>query len=656
MFRRSSKMTAVLVAAAAIVSMVPASAAERLGSKEGTIDNARAFDGGYVYDGYRTDDDDQALYFNNGDKDKDLDEDEDYDNYALVKYGEKYATVKDGNDEYLVDLSTGKIDEDETVEDKIDNAKNKLKSKLTKEDRYINLKNSSNKDLDKTYNNGEQGKVTPGTNQFAKVLNDKYGEVWYQFSAAGDSEAKNRTTGDAAGYYQGFSNDSGKYIDVTQNANIYAYDTKAEKTVKIEEYGKAYGSNDLIARFKNTTAVAQDKDYLYLITEVEISSGKNEDKDTKNDNDIVATTQYYFQKVSKSQGEKKDGGYLPKTTTSYQLNTEIEEYEVTNDKGETVNLRTYNDGDSDTAADVIMSYYDYLNGKETKVDERVCENLEVVDGAIYATTVKEDNIKMYKLKFKKDKLDTTDKIPGQNKVKDDVDVYTVQKDSDFDHDTIEVTDKDKDGKNYSIDKDGNTWILDKGKILKVDGTDFKEVYTCDRSIDKLDVYDEKNLIAWCSDGDVYTTVAEGKKQTATDAGETTDTDNKDNTNNTTTEAQVGWVKNADSTWSYYKDGAKATGWLQDGAWYYLDAAGIMKTGWQQVGGVWYYLNGSGAMQTGWVNDNGTWYYCNASGAMLENQWFQDSDGRWYYLQASGAMAVNTVIGGYVIGANGAWVK
>ena len=44
MFKRSSKMTALLVAAAAVVSIVPASASERLGTKDGTITNARAYE------------------------------------------------------------------------------------------------------------------------------------------------------------------------------------------------------------------------------------------------------------------------------------------------------------------------------------------------------------------------------------------------------------------------------------------------------------------------------------------------------------------------------------------------------------------------------------------------------------------------------------
>ncbi|MCE1800534.1 hypothetical protein LWT04_22290, partial [Enterobacter hormaechei] len=76
-----------LVAAAAVVSIVPATAAERLGTKEGNITHAVAFNGGYIYDGYRTDDDDSALYYNNGSKDVNVDEDEDYDSYDLNRYG-----------------------------------------------------------------------------------------------------------------------------------------------------------------------------------------------------------------------------------------------------------------------------------------------------------------------------------------------------------------------------------------------------------------------------------------------------------------------------------------------------------------------------------------------------------------------------------------
>ncbi|WP_455794139.1 N-acetylmuramoyl-L-alanine amidase family protein [Clostridium butyricum] len=596
MFRRSSKLTAMLVAAAAVVSIVPATAAERLGTKEGNITHAVAFNGGYIYDGYRTDDDDSALYYNNGSKDVNVDEDEDYDSYDLNRYGTKYATVKDGEDVYLLDLSTGKIDDEETVQDKLENAQNKLKSKINKTDRYENFDGFSTGDV-------------------SKILNDKYGEVWYQYEAAGDGDVSKRMSTTAGQVYVGFTNDSGNYVDVSQTANMYIYlpgsvmESSKGKTVKFEDYGDDnYG---VTVKLDKVTPVSQDKDYIYAVAQVTVSS--------KDDNEAavagVQSTQYFFQKISKSQGDKKDGAYLPKSVASYQLDTS----------------KIYDNGDMKDATNALLSF---VNKTETDSDNRQVINVEVKDGTIYATSKATDKVKMWKLKFKKDKVDANAVLTEAKNEK--VDAYVVKKDGDGDHDIVKGA--------VSIDADGNTWALDKGVVLKADGTDFKEIYTVDRSLDHLDVYDEKNLIAW-ADEDVYTTVSEGKKQTETDAG--VDEDKKDET----PVVKAGWEKNTDGTWAFYKDGAKATGWLNDkGTWYYLDAAGTMKTGWVQAGS-WYYLNASGAMQTGWVNDNGTWYYCNASGAM-QTGWLLDGS-TWYYLNANGSMAANTTVDGYVLGANGA---
>ena len=97
----------------------------------------------------------------------------------------------------------------------------------------------------------------------------------------------------------------------------------------------------------------------------------------------------------------------------------------------------------------------------------------------------------------------------------------------------------------------------------------------------------------------------------------------------------GWNQNSNGSWIFVKDENNATGWIKDGAnWYLTDKSGIMKTGWaKDSDGKWYYLNSSGAMKTGWLNDNGTWYYLNQSGAMLSN----------------------TSIDGYTLGADGAWI-
>ena len=140
------------------------------------------------------------------------------------------------------------------------------------------------------------------------------------------------------------------------------------------------------------------------------------------------------------------------------------------------------------------------------------------------------------------------------------------------------------------------------------------------------------IIAWDGreDGDVFTVLQAGKKSS--------DSEKEDkNAEIIAVTSKNGWEKNSDGTWSYYKDNELVKGqWVQDGNWYYIKDDGIMATGWIQIGDNWYYLNQLGAMMTGW----------------LEN-----SDGKWYYLNPeSGAMLSNTTIDGYVLGADGAWVR
>ena len=142
MIKRANKLTALLVAATAVVSIAPvANAATKLETKDGTIENAIAFDGGkYIYDGYMTDDDESGLYFHDS-KDNFLEEDDDYDFVdGSVKYGTKYAVVENDGDEYLLDLSTGKILDDECLEDIEENLEHKMKTTFNKVDRYESLK------------------------------------------------------------------------------------------------------------------------------------------------------------------------------------------------------------------------------------------------------------------------------------------------------------------------------------------------------------------------------------------------------------------------------------------------------------------------------------------------------------------------------------
>ena len=356
MFKRTNKLTALLVAAAAVVAVVPttANAATRLEAKEGNITSGYSYaEGKYVYDGYLTDDDDAALYFTDGEKDAEEVEDyDDYDYNESVKYGTKYVTVKDGGDTYLLDLSTGKIDDDQSVEDKQDNIVSKLKTALKKADRYENTK-SENKDPELT-----------------RVLENQYGEVWYKYTALGDEDVDDATVNGKS--YIGFVNEDGKYIDASNLANIYVYSKDKGKTVKFENFGDSeefikgednkYKEATLL--LNDITVIDQDDDYLYALTKVTV-------------NDVEHT---FFQRISKEQGEKKDGAYVPKSVASY---------EVDNDA-------VYKDGDMKDGAEQLLKAVDET--ADDFIGVQVKDNM--IHVAVYDNTDK-STVKVYKLKFNK---------------------------------------------------------------------------------------------------------------------------------------------------------------------------------------------------------------------------------------------------------------
>jgi glucan-binding YG repeat protein len=717
MIKRVNKITALLVAATSIMSVVPAMASERLGTKDGTINYGIAFNGGnYLYDGYRTADDNTGIYYNGGSSDKLVDDLQDY--TINSKYGTKYAFATNNNDQYLVDLSTGKVVDNQTDEEKRDTIQGTLRSTLKKTDRYS---------LTSTFDD-----VTVGDRLFTG--NDQFGDVWYMYSAKGDGNYTDSTTtsavsanvtvtlptegtivdyatgksltiggrtyvkgtdyttyaqlvglvnadvntwltanitttaavsvpvfaapalvngkieadatiatttltssqvsainskygnGAATNYYAGtttgtsikytgFVNENGKYIDASNLGNIYAYSNKSAKVVKVEEYSKYDKDNQMMVALDSIKPIAQDKDYIYTITTVNIYQGATEDTcNAKSHTDLRTAT--FYQKIAKAQGDKKDGAYIPKTVDSYEIAD---------------NKQFYNDSDANDAYTAVLSDTDgYL----------ASDNMYTVkNGTLYVVRVKSDKVKVVKMKTKKAKVNSIDST-----ITTKLDAPLLQKDTDNDHDIFDGA-----GKNaVSLDVDGNVWALDKGSIYKVDGTTFNEVYTLDRSIDNLDVYNAGSLIAWesnnNSNGGVYTTVTEGKAVTNTETP-------------VVTPAKVGWDKLSDGTWNFYDaTGAKVVNnWANvGGVWYFLKADGVMATGWQQVGGTWYFLNSSGAMSTGWVNNNGTWYFLQSSGAM-KTGWLNDN-GTWYYLNASGAMLANTTVDGYALNGSGAWVK
>lgn len=123
----------------------------------------------------------------------------------------------------------------------------------------------------------------------------------------------------------------------------------------------------------------------------------------------------------------------------------------------------------------------------------------------------------------------------------------------------------------------------------------------------------------------------------------------------TGEMKTGWVKVSNKWYYLNKGGDMAKGWVHlDNKWYYLKDSGDMATGWLKLGNNWYYLRDGGDMATGWIKLNSKWYYLKEGGDMATG-WIQLGN-KWYYLYSGGDMAVNTYIGKYKIGADGAWVK
>ncbi len=105
-------------------------------------------------------------------------------------------------------------------------------------------------------------------------------------------------------------------------------------------------------------------------------------------------------------------------------------------------------------------------------------------------------------------------------------------------------------------------------------------------------------------------------------------------------ASAAWKQDSTGWWNTEGD-SYSVGWRAiDGAWYYFDSTGYIKTGWIKDGSTWYYLQPSGAMKTGWLLDNGAWYYLSESGAMKTG--LVDVNGKTYYLSDSGAMKTGNV--------------
>lgn len=409
-----------------------------------------------------------------------------------------------------------------------------------------------------------------------------------------NSNKNNNTEGDKVTYF-GFADGKGNYIDCTKTANLKLYD--GNSMVKIKEFNSSKKSNEkriVVGLPTLIRTLGQDNDYIYCVVSVPVANyqpGLGTDY-----NDDVTSDLKFVQKISKAREDSTDSGArIPNNVSSYLI---------------------YSDSD-----DWNLYHVDELIGEENDV-----KTLIINGNILYA--VEEDNGTT--IRFGKMKLKGTKKIDLKDLEGDEEKVgYPV-----IEHDSSETTDME----DWCFDHEGNVWAINKGKIYRSrQAISFQDIYSCDRSFDRLNVYDDNNFIVWNSDTEGYATYSESKE-------------------NQEPVKVVGWNKLTDGTWHLYdSQGNETVGWKNyENTWYYFNNGGVMQTGWIEDGGKKYYLETSGVMQTGWKKMQDKWYYFDGSGAM-QTGWIKVQD-KWYYCDQSGIMQVDTVIDGYNLGSDGAWIQ
>lgn len=126
---------------------------------------------------------------------------------------------------------------------------------------------------------------------------------------------------------------------------------------------------------------------------------------------------------------------------------------------------------------------------------------------------------------------------------------------------------------------------------------------------------------------------------ATESADGSQTENQSESQDAGTENRKSGWQVEDGGWYYYADGQRATGWLWDNGWYYLNPEnGLMITGELQLGNREFYLDESGRMyEYQWRNTGEGWYYYGAEG-IKSRGWIQLEDG-WYYLDPNTGLMV-----------------
>ena len=552
MIKRLNKVTSLLVAATAMSSLMPAAGVmaadyKRIESKDGTIYEAVAYkDGNFYIDGDVKDGENDGAYLLSNGKYTDL---EDVDTGSDVAiYGDKYLNVDNGD--YFLDLSNGKVTDDDVEEDAIDDAATALRKAIKNkaDDRYS--------DHDKL-----------PTDELEAIDGNKFSEVWYEvsYSLEDKSDAKATVYSDAKGNYIDADYNLGKIkIEVGENTTAESVTlTNTEDTEKLKKNTNAQIGAEIVT----SKVIAQDASYIYRTATIKLTStddtvvfnSANGIEVNKADNTIKV-----LQKISKAQASDDiDGAKYAKTVTTYSLDAD---QAALFDNAEGVNavgnvLLVFNVDGSDIEA--LTLEFKSIKGNYTLEanDSDDLENIKAYDvdakgnlwvlqgGFIYKFNNDEEFEKVYKVDGAMEKLSVydADNIVTWN---EDDEVYSIIS-----------------GKAATTEEEEPETTIKTGWVQNSDGT--------------WNYFNNegKKVTGWLqspASGLWYFMDANGVMMSN------------------------GWIKDNGSWYYLNADGSMKTGWLLDnGTWYFLKNTsgnlGSMQTGWIQTGGKWYYLNASGAM-------------------------------------------------------------
>ena len=253
MFKRSTKITSLLVAAASVATMVPAMAADKIAEKDGTIYNAVSYKDGKLYiDGKDIEDakDKDGVFFINDGKSTEVDSDIDSGDEITATYGEKYLEIEDGD--YYLDLETGKVTDDEIRKDDQEDAASEVRKKIRKDDpsRYDEDVRDHVADVD-----------VKDDAEIWEVPAAKFTKPYYQLGYLKKGDTNFTVYTDGNGKYIDADNDLGKINLITTDDTIKFEEVGSKKTSENDKLDKSEFKIEIIQGTSYT--IGSDDKYVY---------------------------------------------------------------------------------------------------------------------------------------------------------------------------------------------------------------------------------------------------------------------------------------------------------------------------------------------------------------------------------------------------------